>query len=38
MPVLIVGYADAKRLDDAFTTGATYLASIGFGWRVGRNS
>jgi hypothetical protein len=26
MPVLIVGYADAKRPDDAFTTGATYLA------------
>ena len=24
-PVLIVGYADAKRPDDAFTTGATYL-------------
>ena len=25
MPVLIVGYADAKRPDDAFTTGAAYL-------------
>src|SRR5205085_9969898 len=25
MPVLIVGYADAKRPDDAFTAGATYL-------------
>ena len=25
MPVLIVGYGDAKRPDDAFTAGATYL-------------
>src|SRR5947209_4265793 len=25
MPELIVGYADAKRPDDAFTTGAAYL-------------
>jgi hypothetical protein len=26
MPVLIVGYADAKKPDDAFSTGTTYLA------------
>jgi hypothetical protein len=26
MPVLIVGYADAKRHDEAFSNGATYLA------------
>ena len=26
MPVLIVGYADAKKPDDAFSTGSTYLA------------